>query len=110
MAIIPTEHEECIALVQYLKIRGIKHTHINNEMFTNSWKQKNKAKAEGVSKGFPDYCIVIKNKLLFIEMKRVKGGVVSEEQKEWIEKLNGIGKEVEAIVCKGCGEAIDKIE
>lgn len=108
--LIPTEHEECVVLVEYLKLKNIKHTHINNEMWTNSWKQKMKAKKEGVSRGFPDYLILLPGKLLFIEMKRVKGGKVSPQQKEWIEELNKIGSNVEAIVCKGADIAIDEIE
>jgi len=105
--IIPTEHEECVVLSQYLNLKGIKHTHINNEMWTTSWKQKMKAKSEGVSKGVPDYFIIIKNKPLFIEMKREKGGVVSEYQKEWIEAINKCSG-IKAYICKGF-EAAKKI-
>lgn len=108
--IISTEHQECAAFVQYLNLKNIKHTHINNEMWTKSWKQKMKAKVEGVSRGVPDYLILLKDKVVFIEMKRIKGGVVSSEQKEWIDELNKIGGNVKANICYGADQAINYIE
>lgn len=101
---IPTELEECLLLVEYLELRGFKFCHINNEMFTRSWKQKNRQVALGSAKGFPDYLVLVGNTLVGIEMKRIKGSVTSQAQKEWIERLNAAG--VETRVCKGCEEAI----
>ena len=47
------------------------------------------------------------NYLLFIELKRVKGGVVSPEQQIWIESINSItSQNVAAYVAKGADEAI----
>jgi len=43
--------------------------------------------------------------MLWIEMKRRKGGVVSEFQKKWISDINKI-KDQEAKVCLGSEEAI----
>ena len=40
---------------------------------------------------------------LWIEMKRTKGGVVSVEQADWIEYLQGLG--YAAVVCRVCDEA-----
>lgn len=105
----PTEHEEAKILHQYLSLRGITHTHICNETYTTSWKQKAKNKAEGVSPGVPDYMIILDSKLIFIELKRVKGGQVSESQKSWIAALNGC-ESVQAFICKGAQEGIDLIE
>jgi len=112
--IIPTEHEECVALVQYMSMKNIKYHHINSETWTTSWKQKHKAKSEGVVKGFPDYAIIIKdksnnNRLVFIEMKRTKGGRLSPEQKEWIKELNKC-KGVKAYICKGFLEAKEVVD
>ncbi len=56
-----------------------------------------KLKAEGVKRGVPDLFIPEWN--LWIEMKKVKGGSTSKEQKEWIDYLNDIGHT--AIVCRG---------
>jgi hypothetical protein len=69
-----------------------------------------KNKRDGLRAGLPDLLVILPHKLLFIEMKRLKGGKVSPEQQDWIEQLNKIGDQVEAIVSRGCGEAIDKIE
>ena len=63
----------------------------------------------GYGKGVPDYLIIVNNNLLFVEMKREKGGVVSHEQKEWIEQLNKIAG-VKAYVCRGAMEAINVVE
>lgn len=46
--------------------------------------------------------------LVFIEMKRRKGGVTSENQKKWIKTLNEAG--VQTVVCKGSDAAIEFIE
>jgi len=108
--ITPLETEEQETLVKYLEIKGLKFSAIPNGMYSKSWSVKMKNKREGVRSGVPDLLVVLPKKLLFIELKRVKGGTVSQEQKEWIERLNSIGEQIEAVVCKGCGEAIDKIE
>ena len=44
---------------------------------------------------------------LAIEMKREKGGVVSDEQQAWIDGLNNAG--YKAVVCRGYDEAIKTI-
>lgn len=108
--ITPLESEEQESLVQYLTFKKLKFSAIPSGMFTKSWAVKKKNKREGLRPGVPDMMIILPKKLLFIELKRVKGGIVSEDQKDWIDKLNKIGDNIEAIVCKGCGEAIDKIE
>ena len=106
---IPLETDEQQVVVQYLELKGLKFSSIPNSTYTKSWKQKAKNKAEGLRAGLPDLLIVLPNLLLFIEMKRTKGGVVSPVQKEWIEELNKIDG-VKAIVCKGSDEAIENIE
>ena len=98
------EKDECFLLVEYMELKNLKFSHIHHEMFTRSYAQKNKAKALGVRSGVPDYIICLKDKLLFIEMKRLKGGKTSNDQAEWIESLNGIPN-VEAVVCCGFDEA-----
>lgn len=70
-----------------------------------------KLKATGVKKGVPDLLLPIPNKThhgLFIELKRVKGGNVSPEQKTWLAKLSEQG--YMAVVCKGFDEAKKVIE
>jgi len=102
---IPTEYEEALVLVEWLKLKKLFFHHSPSETFTTSWNQKRKNTASGVSKGFPDYIILTPKGIIFIELKRTIGGVVSKEQKEWIKRINEI-KGVEAIVAYGAEEAI----
>jgi len=105
---IPTEAEEQAAVVQYCALKGLSLFHCPNSTYTTSWKQKAHNRAMGVSAGVPDLFIIVGNKLIAIEMKRLKGGTVSLAQKIWIAKLNAIG--IDARVCKGSKNAIDFIE
>lgn len=105
----PLEEQECFALVEYMTLKNIKFSHIHQEMYTTSFKQKNKAKRLGVNPGVPDYLICFKDKLLFIEMKRKKGGSVSDAQRGWIEALGAIPN-VQAVVCYGFDEAKEVID
>ena len=105
----PLETEEQKEFVRYLRDKELKHTSIPNSTFTKSWKQKSKNKAEGLNPGLPDLLIIVNNHLVFVEMKRVKGGVISEYQKSWIAALNKC-EAVQAFVCKGAQEAIDLID
>lgn len=68
-------------------------------------------KQQGVKAGVPDIFVPgIRGSYggLFIEMKRQKGGRLSEAQKDMIEKLRRLGYRVE--VCNGCEEAMKAIE
>ena len=70
-----------------------------------------KLKREGLREGIPDLFLMVPNKThhgLFIEMKRVKGGVLSVIQKRRIEKAKKRG--YAAHVCKGADEAIEIIK
>ena len=63
-------------------------------------------KAEGVSPGVPDLMLLYPCggfHGLFIELKRKRGGQVSQEQHVWIDYLNSVG--FLALVCKGEEEA-----
>lgn len=65
-----------------------------------------KLKAEGVKRGVPDYMFPLRRggyAGLAIELKRVKGGQTSAEQRAWITWLRGQGWRAE--VCKGWEEA-----
>lgn len=62
-------------------------------------------KAEGVCRGVPD--LFIPEWGLWIEMKRQKGGAVSDAQKDWLEYLDGIG--YGAVVCCGAAEAMNAV-
>jgi hypothetical protein len=104
-------HEHC-AVVEYLLRQypdtlltiapnGIKLTMMQAVRF----------KRMGYSAGTPDILIFEpKGKWhgLLIEMKREKGGQVSEHQKEWLQKAND--RRYYAVVCKGFTEAKNMID
>lgn len=107
MKIIRTEGQEGIACAQLLRMyqrmgRVQIYSKIPSETYTTSWAAKRRNKDEGVQKGIPDYLVVTPTKILFIELKRTKNGVVSPEQKQWLAALNG--KTVTTTVCKGFDE------
>lgn len=101
---IPTEAEEQAVFVQWLRLKGIHHFRVPNETYTKSWKQKAMNKALGVSSGVPDLFLIVNDHLVAIEMKRLKGGKTTSNQKEWLARLNAAG--CEAVVCNGSKEAI----
>lgn len=112
--ITPTEHDECVTLANYLEIlknqgKVICFTKTAQETWTRSWKQKRKNKVEGLNPGLPDYIIILDSPILdeyvtiFIEMKRVNGGVVSEHQKLWLSALKESANFCR--ICKGFNEA-----
>ena len=62
-------------------------------------------KAEGVTAGVPD--LFVPAWLLWIEMKREKGGTVSPAQRDWISYLESIGHQV--IVGRGFEDAKEQV-
>ena len=67
-------------------------------------------KKQGVKRGVPDMCLPVARggyHGLYVELKRQKGGTVSDEQREWIAALNSQG--YKAIICHGAEEAIEQI-
>lgn len=93
----PLETAECKFFVEYLEALKLQEkvklfSKLTQETYTKSWGIKNRNKAEGLRKGVPDYLIITGNdKLVFLEMKRVKGGVVSDEQEEWVKAIQDTG-------------------
>lgn len=105
---INPEEAECMALTDYLEIlkqreEVLVFSHTAQETYTKSWRQKHRNKAVGVRPGVPDYIIVTPKEVLFIEMKRPKGGRVSDEQLRWLVALEG--KPVVTQVCHGFDQA-----
>lgn len=109
---IPTEAEEAKTLVAYLRVHSYKFMHIPSETgHTDEARRRAiRMKQQGTSKGFPDYCIIVKNVLIFIELKRVKKSLskVSPEQREWLTALASTG--AECAICYGATECIELIE
>lgn len=80
---------------------GIKFYAVGNGGSRHPWEAL-KLKRMGTKPGVPDLCIPLAKEPyhgLYIELKRVKGGKVSEPQKEWIAYLNESG--YLASVCNG---------
>lgn len=106
--LILSEDQECEILADYCRVKKYMFCHINNEFYTKSWKQKNRQLRLGSAKGFPDYIIIVKGKMICVEMKRVKNSKTSPHQLIWLEALNAAG--IPTIVAKGADEAIAFIE
>lgn len=106
----PYEEVEQQIFVKWLEENGYIFTAIPNSTYTKSWKQKRKNYSMGLRSGLPDLIVIIPSRgLVFVEMKRRKGGTIKSNQKKWIEELNKL-KGVEAVVAKGADEAIKYIE
>lgn len=108
-----TEYQEQIAVVEYLELlkkqgKILMFSATPNNTWTRSWGQKIKNKKEGVRRGYPDLTIVTPTTVLFLEMKRESGGVLSKEQKEWLAALGE--KQTKQAVAKGFEEAKEIID
>lgn len=117
----PLEDEECILLHQWLEIQHIPHAHIANESRSsnrNAMIRGAKLKRMGQKSGVWDYEIFLPIKGITgnvdayqevrIEMKRQKGGTVSDAQKDWKKIYDKAG--IPCAICKGFEEAKKYIE
>jgi hypothetical protein len=99
---IPTEHEEQRELVRWFR-----QTWPSVRIFAipnggaRSKATAGRLKAEGVASGVPDLFVPAWH--LWVEMKRTKGGSLSQEQKDWIKYLESVG--FCCIVGKGAEDA-----
>ena len=102
----PSEHLEQVRLVSWFRrtYPGVRIFAIPNGG-GRSASQGAALKAEGVQAGLPD--LFVPEWLLWVEMKREAGGIVSPVQRDWIEYLEGIGHRV--IVGRGFEDAKRKI-
>ena len=103
---IPTEHHEQALLIQWFRRfypKVLIHSIPNGGH--RSMSTAIALKVEGTVKGIPDLFVPAWH--LWIEMKRIKGGVLSPDQKEIISYLESVGYTV--IVGKGCEDAKEKI-
>jgi hypothetical protein len=102
MATVPSEHIAQVQLVSWFKRQypGVRIFAVPNGGHRGA-SQGSALKAEGVQAGIPD--LFVPAWLLWVEMKRETGGVVSPVQKDWIAYLEGIGHRV--IVGRGFEDA-----
>lgn len=101
-----TEHEVQREFVRWFRqsLPGVRIFAIPNGGFRGK-AAAGRLKAEGVSKGVPDlFCPEL---FLWIEMKRAKGGVVSPEQRDWLDYLASCG--YATLVCRGLEDAKEQV-
>ena len=72
-----------------------------------SFAERKVAQQTGEMAGIPDLCFIKKGLVVWIEMKKRKGGVVSAAQKKVHTELNELNQPV--IVAHGAAEARDKL-
>lgn len=106
---VPLEAEEQVKVVTYARNRGLLIFSVPNGG-KRGLMEAIRLKQQGTASGIPDLILPMARKgyhSLYIELKREKGGVVSEAQQYWLETLNREG--MLAIVCRGADEAIEAI-
>lgn len=108
---IPTEAEEQIALFEWARLQTGRFPELALLYHVPNGGSRNKIeaarlRAQGVKSGVPDLCLPVARGAshgLYIELKRQRGGRISEEQVRWI---NGLLKQgYAAAICKGWQEA-----
>lgn len=101
-SVLKTEHEEQREFVSWFRKRypGVLIFAIPNGGH-RSKATAARLKAEGVVPGVPDLCIP--EWMVFIEMKRRKGGRLSKDQKNVMDQLQAAG--YSCYVCAGADEA-----
>jgi hypothetical protein len=120
---VPLEREEQVRLAKYLDGLGLLWCHVPNEGHGGYGKGAQikgaQLRSQGLRKGVPDALVFNKCTITedgetlsysgcAIELKRQKGGRVSDEQKAWIRDLRAAGWRAE--VCHGFEEAKELIE
>jgi hypothetical protein len=120
MTKLPTEHEMCESIAQYLRLKSMLRDlffHVPNggrRRITEAVRFKK----IGVRAGVPDYFIPLNtckckcscggNPGLFLEIKRGKRGVLSPEQLDYMERLTNQGYAAE--VARSVEDAIEIVE
>lgn len=112
----PTEATEQVALFRWAAYAAGKHPELRLLFAipnggSRDLREAHNLRMQGVRAGVPDMCLPVPRggfAALYIELKRQKGGRVSDEQRGWIEALNRAGNR--AIVCRGFDEARTEIE
>jgi len=103
----PAEDVECMHLVRVLIAANVLFFHIPNGG-ARSWRTGLTMKRLGTKRGVPDYCFPLEGgRVLWLEMKRAKGGYVAPEQRWWHGQLRAAGHVV--LVAKGCVDACEQL-
>lgn len=112
---VPTEAQEQMTLFSWAAMQSGKYPELNLLYHVPNGGSRHKAeagrlRAEGVKAGVPDLCLPVARGQyhgLYIELKRQRGGRISEEQARWIDGLLKQG--YAAAICKGWQEAANVI-
>lgn len=112
----PTENQEQAALFEWAEAASGKYPELRLlHAIPNGGLRDGRTAAvlqrTGVKSGVPDICLPVPKGgygALYIELKRVKGGVTSANQRIWLNLLNANGNKV--VVCKGWIAAKNEIE
>lgn len=109
------ESGEQKVVVDWLRLKGIGVFSVPNGAVIgghNKWALVNKLKNEGLLPGAPDLVLINRSPAGYlpvaIEMKRARGGVLSDDQKTVIRQLQLAGWVV--LVPEGAADAIAKLE
>jgi len=113
---MPTEHEDQVCLMRWKELRKATLPELELLYSVENGGLRNKItgarlKAAGIRRGVPDLCLPVPRggfHALYVELKRQGSGVVSPEQKWWLEELNRQG--CCATVCYGWDDARQVIE
>lgn len=111
-----SEDGEQLALFQWIALNQTQHPELKWLHHSPNGGSRNKRegakfKAMGVKRGYPDLSLLLPCRQyhgLLIELKKVSGGVVSKEQQDWLDHLNGLG--YYATICKGWIEAVSCLQ
>ena len=120
------EHQEQVNLVKWLKIKKIFYFAVPNGSVLKGTplqraKQMNNLKAEGLVPGASDIVVLLKDKILFIEMKaapkKLKSGKlsvshtkVSDDQINFMQKIVDNFDYADAFICYGFNQATEYIK
>lgn len=109
----PNEKQEHLAFMDWVRLNPRVSQcliHIANE-YDGGIRRGYQRKLMGVKSGVSDFLLVIPSRGyhgLFLELKRLSGGRVTETQKSWLTLVQSLGYAGE--VCYGCSDAISKVE
>ena len=110
--LIPTEHHEQVQFIKWAEMMAPRYPELNDFYAVPNGGDRNvrvarKLKAEGVKPGVPDLVLPVPIGGyigLYLELKRIKGGTLQNDQKKWLTRLQELGHCT--CVCKGFAEAL----
>ena len=116
MALVPREDDEQAVVIMWASMNTAKYEDVDLLFHIPNGGKRNPREAArfrqmGVRAGMPDLCLPVARGIyhaLYIEMKRRRGGLVSEVQNRRIKRLLKAGNCV--VVCRGADEAIEAIK